>query len=143
MRNLTQQALSIGRTGEKWVYVYMPACESVCVRACAREYVHLCNALCGPKTKRIPTTSLQSPTLRLQTLSKVHVYCPEPGHWGSGDGGGKAGPVPSPWDLLKTLPELKKNPIVTAASPTRQPNPECRAELEKEVADLSTDHSHL
>lgn len=86
-----------------------------------------------PRTKRILSTSLHSPTLRFQTPSKVHACCPEPGHWGSGDRGGKIGPAPPPWDL-KPLSELKKNPIVTAASPSRQPNPEYRAELEKEVA---------
>ena len=102
---------------------------------------HFCNALCGPRTKRTLSTSLQSPTLRLQTPPKVHVCCP--GHWRSGDGVGKAGLAPPPWDLLKILPELKKNPIVTAATLFRQPKPEHRAELEKRLQDLSADQRHL
>lgn len=38
---------------------------------------------------------------------------------------------------MKTLSELKKNPIAAAASPSRQPNPDNRAELEKGVTDQS------
>lgn len=61
---------------------------------CKEVRAYLCNAVCGPRTKRIPSTSLQPPTLRLQTPSKVHVRGPESGLWGSGDGGAYTAPPP-------------------------------------------------
>lgn len=106
------------------------------VYACVCRCVYTCVTLCGPRTKRIPAPSLQSPTLRLQTPSKGHVCCPVRalGIWRWGWKGWACTP---PWDLMKTLSELKKNPTATAASPSRQPNPDNRAELEKGVTDQS------
>lgn len=125
-----QQALPTGWTGEEW--------ECVCTPACASKRVHTCaNALRGPRTKSIPSTSLQSPTLRLRTPLQSPCLLPRVRHWGSGDGGGKAGPAPPPWDVLKTLSEPKRNTIATAASPSGKPNPDYRAELEEGGADQS------
>lgn len=87
----------------------------------------VCYPLCGCRTKNTLTPPFSSPTpissiLRLWTPSEVHVYCPESGHWGCGDGGGEARPAHSPWDLLKTLSELKNNPIPKSQNPNHYSN---------------------